>query len=317
MLPMTFWGGWAAGITLLGLVGLAWLAWGVYSAPPGAVQPPDEVWDENLREGGTPPPKWWFFALFATLIFSVIYIILYPGFGDNKGLLNWQQNIQYEAGRQHYLQRTAETHERWRTAPMATLQQDSSSMASARRLFLSNCAACHGDDGRGQAGLFPDLTDAEWTWGGSEAQVMHSLTEGRVAAMPGFDNTLTDTQIQSLVDYVIALHEGRTGEASAAAGEEIYQANCAICHGAGGQGNPALGAPQLTGDHRWLYLKPGGDLRAAIVTTIRQGRQGVMPGQKNRLRPEQIRILAAWLTGGIAEAPLVPLSLGEHQQDGN
>lgn len=57
-----------------------------------------------------------------------------------------------------------------------------------------------------------------------------------------------------------------------AMGKVLFGDNCAACHGSAAQGNPLLGAPNLT-DNDWLY---GGDGKA-ILTTILDGRQGVMP----------------------------------------
>ncbi len=293
-----FWGGWAAGLTLLGLIGLAWLAWSVYSARAGSVKPPEQTWDETLREGNAPPPKWWFFALFAALIFSAAYMLLYPGFGNFPGFLHWNQRSQLESGMAHYRAQTAATHQRWETAPLAELRADGSAMASARRLFANHCAACHGENARGQAGLFPDLTDDKWHWGGGENQIMQSLTNGRVAVMPPW-GALGEESIEQLADYVLTIADGNA--AGSEDGGTLYATNCAVCHGPAGQGNPALGAPGFGG--KWLYLADGGDVKQAVMESIRHGRQGIMPAQKDRLRPPQIRVLAAWLSGGIKLAP--------------
>lgn len=55
-------------------------------------------------------------------------------------------------------------------------------------------------------------------------------------------------------------------------GKVLFEDNCAACHGRDARGNLALGAPNLT-DHDWLYGGTGKD----IVTSIRDGRAGVMP----------------------------------------
>ena len=301
--PLTLWGGWAAGITLLGLLFLAWLSWGVWSARPGTVNPPAEVWDDNLREGNATPPKWWFYALFGTLIFSVCYIIAYPGFGDNTGFLRWTQHGQLSSGLKNYLAKTETIHQKWETAPLADLRADISAMQSARRLFSNNCATCHGDDARGQAAMFPDLTDAAWQWGGSEEQIMQSIANGRRAAMPAWA-ALGEDKIRQSAAYILFLSGEEGGNADdIAAGKQIYAANCAVCHGAAGEGNAILGAPGFV-DHQWLYLAVGQDKRQAIEESIRLGRNGVMPAQQDRLRMAQIRLLAAWLSGGIKNAPL-------------
>ena len=71
-------------------------------------------------------------------------------------------------------------------ASLATLQADPKLMASAQRIYDRNCAACHGYDAQGQAQRFPNLTDAEWQWGGSPADIEHSIRQGRQAVMVGW-----------------------------------------------------------------------------------------------------------------------------------
>lgn len=293
-----FWAGWAGGITLLGLLGLAWLAIGVLR--DSDVRAPDTAWDdedgEPLREGNDQPPKWWFFGFFAMLIFSVTYVLLYPGFGDFSGALNWNQQRQLETAEQSIRTKMDEIRARWLESPLAELQNDASAMGSARRIFVENCAGCHGKDGGGQAGMFPDLTDDKWQWGFTETQISHSITRGRRAVMPAWES-LGDEKIDAVTDYVMALSEGKDITAAGAApsdGADIYAAKCVACHGAHGEGGALLGAPAFDGN--WLYLSAGETLKQSVQTSIRHGRNGEMPAQETRLSPAQIRLLTAWLT---------------------
>ncbi|ECH5301396.1 c-type cytochrome [Campylobacter coli] len=69
----------------------------------------------------------------------------------------------------------------------------------------ATCAACHGEDGKGQDGIFPDLTKY-----GSAAfvvDVLHSGKTGFIGAMPAF-SILNDTQKEAVGEYVISLSRG-------------------------------------------------------------------------------------------------------------
>lgn len=69
----------------------------------------------------------------------------------------------------------------------------------------ATCAACHGEDGKGQDGIFPDLTKY-----GSAAfvvDVLHSGKTGFIGAMPAF-SILNDTQKEAVGEYVIYLSRG-------------------------------------------------------------------------------------------------------------
>ena len=74
------------------------------------------------------------------------------------------------------------------------------------------------------------------------------------------------------------------------AGQARYNQLCIACHGPGGEGNPALGAPSLV-DDVWLY----GNSPEALVHSVAIGRAGVMPAFGERLDDTQIRLLVALL----------------------
>lgn len=75
-----------------------------------------------------------------------------------------------------------------------------------------------------------------------------------------------------------------------AAGQQIYQTNCVVCHGAEGKGMQAMGAPNLT-DKVWLY----GSSFAQVQQTLRYGRNGQMPAQKDFLGNDKVHLLAAYV----------------------
>ena len=88
-LPTAFWTGWIAVLTLVSLAFLGWFVFSIYFSKSD-VEHKDLVWDSNLREGSSPAPMWWFWLILASLVFSVIYLMLYPCLGSHQGLLNWR-----------------------------------------------------------------------------------------------------------------------------------------------------------------------------------------------------------------------------------
>ena len=54
------------------------------------------VWDETLEEYNIPMPKWWSWLFVLTVVFSLVYLVLYPGLGDFKGVLGWSQQGAYK-----------------------------------------------------------------------------------------------------------------------------------------------------------------------------------------------------------------------------
>jgi cytochrome c oxidase cbb3-type subunit 3 len=288
-MPSDFWGGWIAVITIVSLVGLGWLVFSIYFGPAEEGEEAEgPVWDSNLREGSSPAPMWWFWLILASMVFSVIYLMLYPGLGSYQGALTWSQGGRLNESLTQYQAEFGGIRALVAEGQVATLQSDPDIMASAQRVFDRNCAVCHGYDARGQAAYFPDLTDDEWQWGGSEAQIEQSIRLGRIAVMVGWEATLGENGVEQVVDYLGVLG---TADAEGHPGDTPYKQFCVACHAVDGSGNPALGAPSLV-DDVWLY----GNSREALIHSVALGRDGVMPAFDERLDATQVKLLVALLT---------------------
>ena len=287
-LPSDFWTGWIATITVVSLAGLGWLVYSVYFAADTQADEDSPVWDGELREGEHPAPMWWFWLIFASLVVSVLYLMLYPGLGSHAGALRWSQGGELERSIAAFESEFGLARRLAADATIEELAQDRALMASAMRVYDRNCAVCHGYDAKGLTPYFPDLTDNAWQWGGSVEQIEQSIREGRHAVMVGWLAVIGEDGVDQLADYTLALSRGA---AQNHPGESAYAQFCAACHGGDGAGNPLLGAPNLTDDIH-LY---GGDI-AAIRHSIAVGRSGQMPAFAERLDDTQIRLLVALLT---------------------
>ena len=290
-LPSGFWSGWIVVVTIASLLTLAWLVLSVYfsaDASDAHASEHEPVWDEDLREGNSAPPLWWFWLLFGAMIFSVIYLMLYPGLGAFRGMLGWSQHGRLDGSYAEFDQQFEAARTTIVTSSLGDLQGDAELMATAERLFNRNCSACHGEDGGGQANLFPNLMDAEWQWGATPEQIEQSIRMGRNATMPAWLAPLTEQGVEQVAAYVQTLG---TAQATTHPGQVQYSQFCAACHGVDGSGNPMLGAPSLSDDN-WLY----GDSLDAIRLSIAQGRNGHMPAFNEQLDDAQIKLLVALLT---------------------
>ncbi len=287
-LPTGFWSGWVVVLTCVSLATLTWLILSVYFAP-GANEHPDAepVWDNDLREGSNAPPLWWFWMILAALVFSLVYLMLYPGLGSYTGLLNWSHGKRIVESYETYDTSFSEIRANIASADLAEIQNDLDLMQAAERVFRRECSACHGPDARGQASLFPNLMDIDWQWGSSAEQIEQTIRGGRVANMLAWQSILGEEAVVQVADYVTNLTENAAGDHP---GQAVYQQSCAACHGVDGAGNTLLGAPNLA-DNIWLY---GGDTET-IKASIATGRAGVMPAFAERLDDAQIKLLVAML----------------------
>ena len=81
---------------------------------------------------------------------------------------------------------------------------DPNAVAEGHKLFISmNCAGCHGYDAKG--GMGPDLTDTYWRYGGTPAQIYHSIASGRPKGMPSWGKKLPARSIWQLTAYIQSL----------------------------------------------------------------------------------------------------------------
>lgn len=283
------WSIYVGAVTLLGLLACLVL---LFIASRRQVMAADNstghVWDEDLRELNNPLPMWWMVLFVLTVVFALAYLFLYPGFGSHAGSLGWTSRGQYEAEQRAAQAEMAPLYARFAALPAEKLAAEPQAMAIGERLFINNCAACHGSDARGSKG-FPNLTDDDWLHGGAPEKIEETITEGRQGMMPPMAAAIGGPQeIHEVAQYVLSL-SGSPHDSTAQFGKPRFMA-CAACHGIDGKGNQALGAPNLT-DRIWLH----GWGEEAIVAMINNGKVNVMPAQKDRLSKEQIHVLASYV----------------------
>ncbi|WP_428414693.1 cytochrome-c oxidase, cbb3-type subunit III [Methylibium sp.] len=249
------------------------------------------VWDEDLRELNNPLPLWWMGLFVLTVLFGALYLVLYPGLGTNPGQLRWTSQTEYEAEMARGRAQVEPLYARFTAMSAADLARDPQARALGERLFINNCAQCHGSDARGSKG-FPNLTDADWLHGGSPEQIAQSIAQGRQGMMPPMAAAVGSADdVRNVAHYVLSLSGSAHDSIAAQIGRTKFTA-CAACHGPGGKGNPALGAPNLS-DKVWLH----GWGEEAVVRMISEGKTNVMPAHAGRLSDAQIQVLAAYVWG--------------------
>jgi cytochrome c oxidase cbb3-type subunit 3 len=80
---------------------------------------------------------------------------------------------------------------------------DIAAVHRAGKLFVDNCAVCHGLQGQGQAQPgAPNLTDADWLYGPDRAAIREQIVHGRGGVMPAWGGRLSPETIKALSVYV-------------------------------------------------------------------------------------------------------------------
>jgi cytochrome c oxidase cbb3-type subunit 3 len=273
----------------------------------GTTETTGHEWD-GIQELNNPLPKWWLYLFYASILFAVVWSVLYPSVpyfrSHFTGLLGYTQreevaqNLREAAGSQ------AVYRDRIQNLDVIAVRADEElrrfATAGGRVLFAENCAGCHQSGGVGTKG-YPSLADDDWLWGGSLTEIEQTIRVGirsghdetRMSQMPRFqlDGILSAKEVEAVADHVLVM----AGQAPAKGqdpkqGAQLYADNCVACHGETGKGNRELGAPNLT-DKVWLY----GSDRKSVIQTIAQSRNGVMPAWSGRLDDATIKMLAVYV----------------------
>ncbi|HLV27490.1 MAG TPA: cytochrome-c oxidase, cbb3-type subunit III [Burkholderiaceae bacterium] len=290
----SFWSYWIAIISVGGVVFClallfsqrAWLKRDIEQ-----VEDTGHVWDGDLTELNNPIPRWWTVMFVGLCIIGLSIFYLYPALGFSNGKTGYSAAREVRAEQLALQERIKPIYARYQEMSFEEIARDASAREIGQRLFLNNCAQCHGSDARGAAS-FPNLTDNDWLWGGSPEQITHTITEGRHGMMPPWSAQIKPAEASDIAQYVRSLSGLAHDPLRIVPGKRHFDTFCVACHGADGKGNQAMGAPNLT-DNVWLY----GSSEASIVQTILNGRENIMPAQKNVLTEDQIRMLAAWVWG--------------------
>lgn len=291
-------GGWSYYIATVVLVGIVWCLWLLFSQRkwliqknPGVVEDTGHVWDGDLRELNNPVPKWWTYMYVIMCVFGLGYLVLYPGLGAYQGMLGYTSALEVKEDQQKQNEEVRPVYARYAAMDIPAIAADPEARVIGQRLFLNNCAQCHGSDARG-AVSFPNLAEGDSIYGRTPEALQISIAKGRNGVMPPMSANINAKSAGEIAQYVRSLSGLAHDQIRVIPGKREYLNNCVACHGVDGKGNKAIGAPNLT-DDVWLY----GSSEATIVHSILNGRNNMMPAQEHLLTPEQVRLLTAWVWG--------------------
>ena len=150
------------------------------------------------------------------------------------------------------------------------------SALSGQGIYNTSCAQCHGVDGNGVVPAARNFRDLDYVRGETPASFFSAIAEGR-EDMPAFDNMLTSDEIWDSVFYIWRLS---TDAETLAQGKQIFDDNCASCHGGDGSGLD-LGSSDFTNPQQTWHLAP-----RDFYHTITQG-HGSMPAWQSSLGQDE------------------------------
>lgn len=174
---------------------------------------------DGIKELDNDLPPWWVGLFYATAIFAVIYILRFEVFDGDNQITEFEKEM---AKAQEQVDEYKKTAKDLITPDQAKYLTDPADLAAGKKLFDSNCVACHMADGGG--GIGPNLTDDHWILGGGMKNVFHTISEGGRdgKGMVAWKSTFKASEIEQLASYVISLNGTTPANPKDAEGDIVW-----------------------------------------------------------------------------------------------
>lgn len=171
---------------------------------------------DGIKELDNKLPPWWVYMFYATIIFSGVYLVRFHVLGHDNQIMEFDKEMK---DAQLAVEEYKKTAKDLIDANTVTLLTDAGDLAAGKKVFESNCVACHKPDGGGSIG--PNLTDENWILGGGIKNVFTTITEGGRdgKGMVAWKGTLKPSEIQQVASYVLSLKGTNPKDAKAPEGD--------------------------------------------------------------------------------------------------
>jgi len=170
---------------------------------------------DGIEEFDNDLPPWWTYLFYATIVFSVGYLLNFHVFSSGKLQIQEYEAEMQEAALFHPANSESNANEKTNF----TVLTDATKLASGKTLFGQNCAACHGQNAEGMVG--PNLTDEYWLHGGDVNEVFKTIKFGVTSkGMVAWQGKLSDDQILEVSSYILSLQGSNPANAKAPQGEK-------------------------------------------------------------------------------------------------
>lgn len=171
---------------------------------------------DGIKELDNVLPPWWVYLFYATIIFSVVYLVRFHVVGDYTQKEEFEEAMELAELEKSKLPKDASEEISYETVVAVT---DAESLAKGKEIFNNACAACHKADGGGLVG--PNLTDKHWINGGGIKNIFKIISEGSKnnPSMVAWKSNLSSKDIQSVSSYILTLAGTNPPDAKAAEGE--------------------------------------------------------------------------------------------------
>jgi cytochrome c oxidase cbb3-type subunit III len=157
---------------------------------------------DGIYELNNPLPVWFNVLFYGTIGIAIVYMLVYHVWmiGDLQDV-EYTKEVQYaEVQKEEYLKKIASGLDE-KTVKFVS---DKKSLESGKKIFIENCATCHGEKGEGKLG--PNLTDNYWIHGGKIVDIFKTIKYGvPTKGMISWSKKLNPLLMQEVASYILTL----------------------------------------------------------------------------------------------------------------
>lgn len=172
---------------------------------------------DGITELDNPPPPWFMFLFYGTILFAVIYFVRFQVTG--AGPTQLEEYIAEVEASEKQMEASLDEAALAIDETNVELLNNDAAISAGKSIYTANCKICHADGGAGSTG--PNLTDEFWIHGGGIKNIFKTIKYGvPEKGMISWENTLNPQQMQEVASYIISLRGTNPEGALPPAGEK-------------------------------------------------------------------------------------------------
>ncbi|MEQ8473237.1 MAG: cbb3-type cytochrome c oxidase N-terminal domain-containing protein [Marinoscillum sp.] len=175
---------------------------------------------DGIRELDNRLPPWWLYGFYLTIIFGIVYILHYHVFDTGK--LQEEEYVTEMAEAKEAVQAYLASMDNLIDESSVSFTEDELDLATGQEIFISKCAACHGQQGEG--GVGPNLTDKYWLHGGDIQSIFKTIKYGVPSkGMISWQSQLSPKEMQQVSSFIYTLEGNNPPNQKEPQGEEFIR----------------------------------------------------------------------------------------------
>jgi cytochrome c oxidase cbb3-type subunit III len=177
---------------------------------------------DGIRELDNHLPPWWKWLFYATIVWAVIYLVVYH-VSSSLPLSIGEYQDELAAADLEKKKFLASQPQMAIDLDKLEYTADAEVLARGEKVYMINCVPCHRNDGGGNT-IGPNLTDNYWLHGGAAKNVFSTVNDGFVEkGMPAWGKTMSQGDVRDVTFFVLSLQGTKPADPKGPQGEPMEE----------------------------------------------------------------------------------------------